>query len=156
MTFIAAALLAIGTAAAQQPAGAFPVKPVRLITPFSAGGGTDIIARLIAQKLGEEWSQAVIVDNRGGGNGNIGTDLVVRAAPDGYTVLLTTNAPIVINPHMTKVPYDPQKDLAPVSLIARVPFVLVTHPSLPAKSVPELIALAKAKPGKLNYGSSGS
>lgn len=152
----AAGLLGAFAVAHAQSNRTYPVKPVRLITPFAAGGGTDIIARLVGQRLGEEWSQAVIVDNRGGGNGNIGTELVVRSAPDGYTILLPTNAPIVINPHMTKVPYDPLRDLAPVTLIARVPFVLVAHPSLPARNISELVALAKARPGKLNYGSSGS
>lgn len=155
-TYVAAAVFAAGIAGAQQPARTYPVKAVRVVTPFAAGGGTDIIARLLAQKLTEQWSQTVIVDNRGGANGNIGTDFVARAAPDGYTLLLTTNAPIVINPHMTKLPYNPQKDLVPISLVASVPFVLVTHPSLPVKDLAGLIALAKARPGELNYGSSGS
>ena len=147
-------LLAPGlTLAADRPA--YPSKPIRFIVTFAAGGGTDIFARAIAQKFTETWGQPVIVDNRAGGNGNIGTDIVAKAPADGYTILLTTNATIVINPNLTRLPYDPVRDFAPVSQVATLPFVLVAHPSLPARSVSELIALAKAKPGQLNYGSSG-
>ena len=133
----------------------YPIKPIRFIVTFAPGGGTDIFARAIAQKFTETWGQPVIVDNRAGGNGNIGTDLVAKAPADGYTILLTTNATIVINPHLSKLPYDPVRDLAPVSQVAALPFVLLVHPSLPVKSVAELIALARAKPGQLNFGSSG-
>ena len=132
----------------------YPQKPIRFIVTFAPGGGTDIFARAIAQKFSEAWGQPVIVDNRAGGNGNIGTDLVAKAS-DGYTILLTTNATIVINPHLSRLPYDPVRDLAPVSQVATLPFVLLVHPALPVKSVAELIALAKAKPGQLNFGSSG-
>jgi tripartite-type tricarboxylate transporter receptor subunit TctC len=141
--------------AAAADRSAYPTKPIRFIVTFAAGGGTDIFARAIALKFTEAWGQPVIVDNRAGGNGNIGTDIVAKAQPDGYTILLTTNATIVINPHLQKLPYDPVRDFEPVSQVAALPFVLVAHPSLAAKSVPELIALAQAKPGQLNYGSSG-
>ena len=152
---LAAALLALPVLAAAADRPAYPTKPIRFIVTFAAGGGTDIFARAIALKFTETWGQPVIVDNRAGGNGNIGTDIVAKALPDGYTILLTTNATIVINPHLQKLPYDPVRDFEPVSLVAALPFVLVAHPSLAAKSVPELIALARAKPGQLNYGSSG-
>ena len=151
---LAAALLALPVVAAAADR-AYPAKPIRFIVTFAAGGGTDIFARAIALKFTETWAQPVIVDNRAGGNGNIGTDIVAKAPPDGYTILLTTNATIAINPHLQKLPYDPVRDFEPVSLVAALPFVLVAHPSLAAKSVPELIALAQAKPGQLNYGSSG-
>lgn len=152
---LAAALLALPVVAAAADRPAYPTKPIRFIVTFAAGGGTDIFARAIALKFTEAWGQPVIVDNRAGGNGNIGTDIVAKAPPDGYTILLTTNATIAINPHLQKLPYDPVRDFEPVSLVAALPFVLVAHPSLAAKSVPELIALAQAKPGQLNYGSSG-
>jgi tripartite-type tricarboxylate transporter receptor subunit TctC len=134
----------------------YPDKPIRFIVTFAPGGGTDIFARAIAVKFTEAWGQPVIVDNRAGGNGNIGADIVAKAPADGYTLLLTTNATIVINPHLSKLPYDPVRDLAPISEVASLPFVLLVHPTLPVKSVPELIALARAKPGQLNFGSSGS
>jgi tripartite-type tricarboxylate transporter receptor subunit TctC len=152
--WLATALLTVGTACAADKA-VYPSKPIRFVVPFAAGGGTDIMARAVAQKYIETWGQSVIVDNRAGGNGNIGTDVVAKALPDGYTLCFTTNATIVVNPNLLKLPYDPVKDFAPVSLAATLPFVLVAHPSLPAKSVTELIALAKAKPGQLNFGSSG-
>ncbi|MDB5811929.1 MAG: tripartite tricarboxylate transporter substrate binding protein, partial [Betaproteobacteria bacterium] len=145
-------LAAAGAAADTIP---YPDKPIRFIVTFAPGGGTDIFARAIAAKFTEAWGQPVIVDNRAGGNGNIGADTVAKAPADGYTLLLTTNATIVINPHLSKLPYDPVRDLAPVSQVATLPFVLLVHPSLAVKSVPELIALAKSKPGALNYGSSG-
>jgi tripartite-type tricarboxylate transporter receptor subunit TctC len=152
---LALALLAMPVVAAAADRAAYPTKPIRFIVTFAAGGGTDIFARAIALKFTETWGQPVIVDNRAGGNGNIGTDIVAKAPPDGYTILLTTNATIAINPHLQKLPYDPVRDFEPVSLVAALPFVLVAHPSLAAKSVSELIALAQAKPGQLNYGSSG-
>jgi tripartite-type tricarboxylate transporter receptor subunit TctC len=134
---------------------AYPDKPIRFVVTFAPGGGTDVFARAIAVKFTEAWGQPVIVDNRAGGNGNIGADMVAKAPADGYTILLTTNATIVINPHLSKLPYDPVRDLAPISQVATLPFVLLVHPSIPVKSVAELIALAKAKPGQLNFGSSG-
>jgi tripartite-type tricarboxylate transporter receptor subunit TctC len=136
----------------------YPTKPVRIVSPFAPGGGSDLMARTLALEFTKDLKETFIVDNRTGGNGNIGTDIVARAAPDGYTLLLTTNATIVINPQLfTKVvTYDPVKDFSPISLVASQPFVLVVHPSVTAKSVPELIALARAKPGTLNYASSGA
>jgi tripartite-type tricarboxylate transporter receptor subunit TctC len=144
--------LAAGAACAQT----YPTKAVRLVVPFLAGGSTDIVGRTVAQKLAEMWGQAVFVDNRPGGGTTIGTDLVAKAAPDGYT-LLVTPAPFTINPSLlTKLPYDALTDFAPITLINTTPLVMVVHPGVPAKNVKELIALAKAKPGKLNFGSSGT
>jgi tripartite-type tricarboxylate transporter receptor subunit TctC len=139
-----------GTALAQS----FPHKAVRMVVPFPAGGSTDIVGRTVAQKLSEMWGQPVVVDNRPGGGTSIGTDAVAKAAPDGYT-LLVTPAPFTINPSLlAKLPYDALADFAPITLINTTPLVLVVNPGVPAKSVKELIALAKSKPGKLNYGSS--
>jgi tripartite-type tricarboxylate transporter receptor subunit TctC len=134
----------------------FPTKPVRLVVPFAAGGSTDIIARTLGQKLNDLWGQPVVVDNRAGGSTVIGTDIVAKAPPDGHT-LLVTPAPFTIVPSLSpKLPYDPQKDFEPVTLINTTPLVVVVHPGVPAKSIKDLIALAKSKPGALNYGSSGS
>ena len=133
----------------------YPTKPVRIVVSFAPGGGTDIFARAMGQKYSEAWGQPVIVDNRAGGGGNIGSDIVAKASADGYTLLLTTNAPIAINPNLAKAPYDPVKDFAPVSQLAALPFVLSVHPSSSAKSVAELIDIAKAKRGQLNFGHSG-
>ncbi len=127
-----------------------------MIVPFAAGGGTDVMARAVAIKFTETWGQPVIVDNRAGGNGNTGTELASKAPADGYTLLVNTNATIVINPHLGKISYDPVRDFAPVSQWATLPFALLLHPSVPAKSVSDLVALIKAKPGEFNYGSSGS
>ena len=137
-------------------AQAFPAKTVRIVVPFSAGGGTDVIGRVIAQKLSEGWGQQVIVDNRAGGGSVIGTDLVARSAPDGYTLLLTappftTNAAV-----LPKLPYDSFQDFAPITLAALAPLIVVVHPSLPARSIKELVALARSRPGQLSYGSSGN
>jgi tripartite-type tricarboxylate transporter receptor subunit TctC len=135
---------------------AYPVKPIRIIVPFAPGGGTDLVARSIAAKFNETWGQPVVVDNRAGGNGNIGTEMVAKAPADGYTLLFNTNATLVINPHMSKLGYDPVRDFAPITQASVQPFVLLLHPSVPAKSVAELIGLIKAKPGEFNYGSSGN
>ena len=136
-------------------AQAYPTRTVRLIVPFPPGGGTDIISRTVAQKLGEGWGQTVVVDNRGGANGVIGTEAAARAKPDGYTLLVVI-ATHAINPSIyRKLPYDSAKDFAPVSLMAQYPFIVTIHPSLPPKTVKELIALAKARPGQLSYASSG-
>jgi tripartite-type tricarboxylate transporter receptor subunit TctC len=134
----------------------YPSKPIRLIVPFSPGGGTDMLARTIAQKLNESWAQPVVVDNRAGGSGNIGTDMVAKALPDGYTILMGYVGNLAINPSLYRsLPYDAVKDFVPVTLAATAPNVLVAHPSVTANSVRDLIALAKAKPGTLNY-STGS
>ena len=133
----------------------YPTKPVRIVVSFAPGGGTDIFARAMAQKYSQAWGQPVIVDNRSGGGGNIGSDIVAKAQPDGYTLLLTTNAPIAINPNLAKAPYDPVRDFAPISQLAVLPFLMSVHPSSPAKSVAELIALARDKKGELNFAHSG-
>jgi tripartite-type tricarboxylate transporter receptor subunit TctC len=148
--------LALALTAGAACAQTYPSKAVRLVVPFLAGGSTDIVGRTVAQKLSEMWGQQVFVDNRPGGGTTIGTDMVAKAAPDGYT-LLVTPAPFTINPSLlAKLPYDALTDFAPVTLINTTPLVMVVHPGVPAKNVKELIALAKAKPGKLNFGSSGT
>ena len=142
----------LGTAHAQN----YPSKTVRLVVPFAAGGSTDIIGRVLAQKLTEAWGQQVIVDNRPGGSTVIGTDIVAKSPPDGH-VLLVTPAPFTIVPSLIKkLPYDPAKDFEPITLINTTPLVVVVHPGVPAKNIKELVALAKAKPGVMNFGSSGS
>ena len=140
-------------ALAQAP---YPTKPIRFISPFAPGGSTSAMARLVGQKLTESWGQQVIVDNRPGGNTIIGTDALAKAAPDGYTIILTTNTH-VINPSLIpKLPYDPIKDFAPVGTVYSSEFVLVINASVPAGNLQELIALAKAKPGQLNYATTGA
>jgi len=135
----------------------YPVKGVRIIVPFPAGGATDIMARLVAQRLSEMWGQQVIVDNRGGAAGTIGSDLAAKSAPDGYTILVGTSSTHAIAQSLyAKLPYDSVKDFAPVTGLATSTIVLSTHPSVPAKSVRELIALAKAQPNALSFASSGS
>ncbi len=149
---VALALFA-GAAIAQS----WPARPVRLISPFAPGGGADITSRALAQKLVVSLGQQVIVDNRGGAGGMLGVDLAAKSPPDGYTLVLGTIGPIAINPSLlSKMPYDPVRDLAPISQAAVAVNVLVVHPSLPVKSVKEFIALAKSRPRDLNYGSSGS
>ncbi len=157
MQSVAVLVLALGCAGAF--AQAYPAKPIHLVVPYPAGGPLDIMARAIGQKLTEAWKQPVIVDNRAGAGGNIGADAVAKAAPDGYTLLMGAVATHAINPVLySKIPYDPIKDFAPVALVAQVPNILVVNPSVPAKSVRELIELARAKPGSLNFasGSTGS
>lgn len=135
----------------------YPAKPIRLIVPFAPGGGTDLVGRLIAQRLTEALGQTVVVDNRAGAGGVIGADLVAKAPPDGYTLLMGTPGPLTINPHLMKsMPYDTLRDFTPIALATISPFILVVHPALPVRSAKELIALAKAKPGALNYGSAGN
>ncbi|MBM3377451.1 MAG: tripartite tricarboxylate transporter substrate binding protein, partial [Betaproteobacteria bacterium] len=137
-------------------AQAFPNKPVRLIVPFVAGGATDIVARLVAQKLSAAWGQPVVVENRSGAGGNIGADAVAKSPADGYTILVTSGSIVTVNPHMyAKMPFDAKKDLVPITNLASGPQVLVVHPAVPAKNVKELVALAKSKPGQLNFGSAG-
>lgn len=153
-----AALLGWATAIMGLPAAAqtYPSKPVRLISPYPPGGGTDAAARIIAQALGDQLGQQVVVDTRGGASGMIGTELAARAAPDGYTLVLGNVAPLAILPSATrKLPYDPIKDFAPLSLVATSDYVLTVHPSLPVRSVKEMLALARSRPGELTYASSG-
>jgi tripartite-type tricarboxylate transporter receptor subunit TctC len=134
----------------------YPTKPVRVIVPFVAAGSTDILARALSTRLGEHLGQTVIIDNRGGAGGVIGADLAAKSAPDGYTILITTAGVIVTTPSLhKKLPYDSTKDFAPVSIIASLPNMLVVHPSLPVKSVNDLVRLAKSKPGELSYSSGG-
>jgi len=151
----AAALLMLGAAGAL--AQNYPAKPIRLVVPFPAAGTTDILAREVAQRLSVLWGQSVVVDNRPGAGGNIGSDLVAKSAPDGYTLLMGTVGTHAINPSLySKMPYDHVKDFTPVILVAGVPNVLEVTPSLPVNSVADLIKLAKEKPGQLNFASSGS
>jgi len=133
----------------------FPTKPIRLIVPFPPGGPNDIIARVVGQKMSELVRQPIIVDNRGGQGGVLGTDAVAKAAPDGYTIAITSAGALAISPSMEKVAYDTLKDFAPVTLVATVPEMLVVAPNVPAKNMSELVALAKAQPGKLNFASTG-
>ena len=135
---------------------AYPDKPIRIVTPFPAGSVTDLIARPLAAKLSEAWSASVIVDNRGGAGGNIAGDIVAKAPPDGYTLLIGSTGPVVVNAMLyAKMPYDPQRAFAPVTLTATAGLILVVHPSMPVKTAKDLAALAKTRPGQLTYGSSG-
>jgi tripartite-type tricarboxylate transporter receptor subunit TctC len=159
LSIAAAAAIAACAAAsrAAEPAAGYPSRPVRLMVTFPAGGGIDIIARAVAQKLVDALGQQFVVDNRGGGGGVIGTEIVARAAPDGYTLLVSTGTGFIINPLLhSKLPYDPFKDFAPVTLLAVNPTLLVVHPGLPVTSVKELIAYARGKPHQLNYASAGN
>ena len=150
---LAAIVLAANTAAA---AATWPDKPVTLVVPYPPGGPTDIVARSVAQGLGDELGQTVIVDNRSGAGGNIGADMVAKSAPDGYTLLLATTAHAINMSLFKNLGYDTRKSFAPISLLTKGPLVIVTRPDLPAQNVRELIALAKASPGKLTFASSGN
>jgi tripartite-type tricarboxylate transporter receptor subunit TctC len=149
-----AAMAALASTAAT--AQAYPQRPVRLVVPFAPGGGTDIIARLLAQELTQAWGQPVVVDNRGGSGGIVGTEIAAKAAPDGYTLLLCSLGLSYLPALYSKLPFDPGRDLAPVSRTATQPFIYVALPSLGVSSIKELVALAKAKPGQIRYGSGGS
>jgi tripartite-type tricarboxylate transporter receptor subunit TctC len=152
VVLIAAALLAPPAFAAQS----WPDRPIRAVVPFPPGGGTDIIARLVLQKVGERLPGTFVIDNRSGAGGSIGTELVAKSAPDGYTILIASSSH-TINPSVfRRIGYDPARDFSPVTLIVSGPGVLVVHPSVPAKSVKELIALARSKPGQLIYASAGN
>ena len=149
----AAALMSLGTAAFAQD---YPARPIRMILGFAPGGSTDLVARVVAQKMSESWGQQVVVDNRPGANGIIGADLVAKANADGYSLLLSSIGPMAINASLYKMPYDIVADFAPVTYTGNVTNLLVVHPSVAATNVKELIALAKAQPGKLTFGSSGT
>ncbi len=153
--FSTLALLSAGTVMAQSNT-AYPTKPIRLIVPFAPGGGTDIIARLIGIELTETMGQPVVIDNRGGSGGIIGTSLVAKADPDGYTVGLCSLGFAYAPALYAKLPYDTEKDLSPISMVATQPFVYTAHPSLGVNSMKELVAAAKAKPGTIRYGSGGA
>jgi tripartite-type tricarboxylate transporter receptor subunit TctC len=159
MAWIAAAALMTSAAHAAQSTSpqAYPNKPLRLIVPFPAGGGVDAVARVVGQRLAEVLGQHVVIDNRPGSSGIIGAEIAAGAAPDGHTLLFGGSATHGITPHLyKKLPYDPVKDFAPIILLGSAPYLLVVHPSVPAHSVKELIAFARANPGKLNYASAGS
>ena len=151
LMFGSSVLLAPLTTQAQD----FPNKQIRLIVPFPPGGPNDIIARLVGQRMSELFKQTIIIDNRSGQAGVLGTDVVAKAAPDGYTIGIVSASSIVINPTMEKIAYDPKKDLAPVTLVTTVPEMLVVASNVPANNMAELVALAKAQPGKLNFASAG-
>jgi len=151
---LAALLLLLGAAMAS--AQSYPAKPVRIVAPFPPGGGLDLVARALGQRLSPALGQSIIIDNRSGADGMIGTEQVAKAPPDGYTLLISSTGPMVINPALSlKMPYDTVKDFAPITLVVVQPLCLVVHPSLPVKSVKDLVALAKSRPGQLNYGSGG-
>jgi tripartite-type tricarboxylate transporter receptor subunit TctC len=142
--------------AASAAAQNYPSKSVRVIVPFTAGGATDIVTRVVSQKLGEMWGQQLIVDNRGGAGGNIGGELAARSAPDGYTLFMTSGSIVTANQHIyRKMPFNPEKDLVPVTNVASGPQVIIVTPTFPPKTVRELIALAKARPREISYGSAG-
>jgi tripartite-type tricarboxylate transporter receptor subunit TctC len=151
----AAAVLAPWPAEAQAP-DAWPIRPIRFILPFPPGGGTDILGRLIAERLTANLGQPVVAENRGGAGGNVGAEAAAKSAPDGYTIVLVAPS-LAISPSLySRLNYDPVKDFAPVSLVATVPNVMITHPSVPAGTLVEFIRLAKTKPGEMNFGSGGS
>ena len=153
-TIVCAALLVMSAVAGAQE---YPARPIRLVVPYPAGSSSnDIIARFLAQRLSGPLGQQVLVENRPGAGGNVGSEFVAKAAPDGYTLLVATNGPQAIAPNVFKLNYDNQRDLAPVAMVANVPYMLVVHPSLPAKNVKEFIALARSRPGQLFFASSGN
>jgi len=158
MRAIAALVVATAGALSAVPAAgqAYPDKPIRLIAPYPPGGSSDILARILGQKLTDAWGQRIVVDNRPGAGGSLGTGIAATAVADGYTWVVGSVAPIVLNPLFYKTNYQSLRDFAPVSLIASAPQLIVVNPSLPVKSIKDLIALAQAKPGTINYGSSGT
>jgi tripartite-type tricarboxylate transporter receptor subunit TctC len=140
-----------------QTAASYPTKPIRLVIPYPPGGGSDTISRPLVHRMGENIKQQVVVDNRGGAGGNIGMEIAAKSPPDGHTIVFALTAQLAVNPALyKKLPYDPVKDFEPITLLATGPYILVVHPSVPAKSVKELIALARARPGQLTYASSGN
>ena len=149
-------MIACGGSLAQTAADMYPNKPIRFILPFPPGGGTDILGRIMADRLTANLGQPVVLENRGGAGGNVGAEVAAKAAPDGHTIVLVAPS-LAISPSLyAKLNYDPVKDLAPISLVGTVPNVLITHPALPAQTLAEFIALAKTKPGGMNFGSGGS
>lgn len=151
---LAASMLPLASMAMAQEK--WPDRPVRIVVPFSAGGTTDVVARALAKDLGDLWGQSVVVENRAGAGGNIGADAVAKSPPDGYTLLMTSGSIFTVNPHMySKLPFDPVKDFIAVTNVASGPQLLVVHPSVPAKNVKELIALARKDSNQLNFGSAG-
>jgi tripartite-type tricarboxylate transporter receptor subunit TctC len=156
-TFTLAAALGTALLPGFAAAQAYPARPVRVILGVPAGGTPDVLARTVTPSMSDSLGQQLVVDNRGGAGGRIGAEIAAKAAPDGYTLFMTSPGALTIAPHVTKhLPYDALKDFAPVSLIATGPFLLIVHPSVPAKTVKDVIALDKSAPGKLNYASSGS
>ena len=150
------ATLALSAGAPAEAQDAWPNRSVRIVVPFAAGGATDVVARALAKDLGELWGQPVVIDNRGGAGGNIGAEVVARSAGDGYTLLMASGSILTVNPHIyAKLPFDAQKDFIPVTNVASGPQLVVVHPGVQAKTVREMIALAKAKPGSVNFGSAG-
>jgi tripartite-type tricarboxylate transporter receptor subunit TctC len=149
------ALLLLTAAAPARAAETFPDRPIRLIVPFPPGGPNDIIARVIGQRMSELAGQPVVVDNRGGQGGVLGTDAVAKAKPDGYTIAISSAGALAISPTMERVSYDPLKDLQAITLVAKVPEMLVVASNVPARDMKELVALARSQPGKLNFASSG-
>ena len=157
LSLLCAALLAAALGATERAhaqGAAYPTKPIRLIYPFPPGGGADFVGRLIAPKLTEAWGQQIISENRAGAGGNIGAELALRSPPDGYTMLVITGS-YTVNPSVYKVPFDSVNDVSPLAQTAQGPFVVVVHPALPAKNIKELVAITKARPNVLNYGSTG-
>jgi len=149
--------VAAAPAALAQGAATFPSKPIRIVVPYPAGGGIDVLSRMLGERLNRAWGQAVVIDNKPGGGTLLAADLVAKAAPDGYTLMVTTDATITINPHLyVKLPYDPVKDFAPITQMVLLNQLLLANPAVPANNLKELIAYAKANPGKLNYASYGS
>jgi tripartite-type tricarboxylate transporter receptor subunit TctC len=155
---VLALMLATGVLGAPQAgAQSYPAKPIRLVLPYPPGGGSDTIARPLAQRLTGRLGQQVVVDNRGGAGGSIGMENAARSAPDGYTIVMALTAQLAVNPSLfRKLPYDPVKDFVPITLMADGPYILVVHPSLPVKSVKEFVALARKRPGEIAYASSGN
>ena len=156
VALLSSALASTGAFAAQSPAQSYPERPVRLIDPYAPGGGSGLVARLIAPKLSDAWGKQVVVDNRPGAAGAIGTEITMRATPDGHTLCMGTSGSIAISPNMNKVPYDPARDLIPISQTSAQSMLVVLHPSVPIGSVKELIAFARAQPNKLAFASSGT
>ena len=150
-----AALLALCSPPVLAATAAYPVKPIRMVVALAAGGPTDVVARIVAHKLSEQLGQQIVVDNRPGAGGSVAGEMVARAPADGYTLFFAANGTYAIAPNFMKLPYDAKRDLAPVALIGVSPLALMVHPSVPAKSVKDFLALAKAKPGGIRYGSAG-